>query len=161
MNKCENCGEKFKLGLKDRVLRGSISRLAWNNPSLRPLTRQTKNYCNPCYHAVLDPVANVLKLNPTQKGDPVTEDYEHYPVTLVFERGSVQISKEIDLLDPYSDNVVHTYVDQNGWTLIEVDDNCGEDPSAALNAITSQNIDRSLIQREVKHFKKLCRLLKA
>lgn len=163
MNKCANCGEKYTLGFRDRVLRGAIHKLARQFPALRKVTLKTKDYCNPCYHQVLDPIANALKIPNKEEIMAIKsqEEYTRYPVTLVFNRGSDSVRKEVDLLDPYSDNVVHTYVDLNGWVLVDVDDNCGEDPAVALNAITSQQINRKLIKREVKHFRKLYKLLKA
>lgn len=152
MNKCEACGQEYKLGFRDRMLRSGVTRGSRKFPGLHTIIKATENYCNKCWHEVVDPATQSMYnafTNQPQTVYPIEND--KYEVTLEFQKDEVKIRHTVNLYDSTQEGMNLTKRLQNdGWTLIEVDDPYSDNPLNAVNSITSRRIPRKEKKRQIK-----------
>lgn len=137
---CLCCNNEFTLSLRDRLARGSINRLSGGFPLLKKLIIETEDWCNSCYHAAVDPVAQSVKsgLSIQAKTPVIIPPSGDYFVTLSLVKEDVKVKREVNLLSLESNRIVHDLIEKENYKLIDIDDPYSENPLNAVNVITKQ-----------------------
>lgn len=159
-NKCTACGKDYSIGVKDKVLRRSVTSLAKQFPSLGSLAKETEKYCNECWKLVMLPAAEGLRATMTHTPQTVHPLGEEYVVTLSFTRDGNTATERADLLDPSVSGLFTTkrYL-REGWILIDVDDPYSENPTNAATVIASSSAPRKTKKKQVRFVQFLCKEL--